>query len=186
MTVTTRMTVKEFDEFVQQQNKLFEFIGGEVVEVVSNNYSSQIAGLILFYIQLHCHENNINGHITGADGGYIISGERYIPDVAFISAERQPEPSHAAYNENVPDLAVEVLSPGNTDRDIRLKMVNYRDAGVTLWIVSPDKYEVEVYEQGKKGCVMTLDDTIEGGDVLPELRISVKSIFPDKKDISND
>ncbi|MEJ5197516.1 MAG: SdrD B-like domain-containing protein, partial [Anaerolineae bacterium] len=49
--------------------------------------------------------------VTGADGGYRVGDERYIPDVAFVSQSRQPAPSRDAYNAIAPDLAVEVLSP---------------------------------------------------------------------------
>jgi Uma2 family endonuclease len=76
---TKRMTIEEFDKWVflpENLDKSFEFIGGEIVEVVSNNYSSEIAGEMLFQIKLFLRENKLKGHVTGADGGYIVSGER--------------------------------------------------------------------------------------------------------------
>lgn len=53
------------------------------------------------------------GEMTGADGGYTIGGEQYIPDCAFVSYLRQPASTTEAYPAIAPDLVVEVLSPGN-------------------------------------------------------------------------
>ncbi|MGQ9889985.1 MAG: Uma2 family endonuclease [Aggregatilineales bacterium] len=83
--------------------------------------------------------------MTGADGGYVVGGERYIPDVAFISFTRQPEPSHAAYNPQPPDLAVEVLSPPDKAAVLRIKIVNYLRAGTAVWLVDPAQKTVEIY-----------------------------------------
>ena len=57
----------------------------------SNPYVSEISALIIFFVQLYLREQGIKGHVTGEAGGYIVSGERYAPDVAFISREKQPE-----------------------------------------------------------------------------------------------
>ncbi len=45
-----RMSVAEFEAFIREPEQLeqdFEYVGGEVVAVVSNNYSSEIAALIM-------------------------------------------------------------------------------------------------------------------------------------------
>jgi Uma2 family endonuclease len=149
-----------------------------VIEVVSNNYSSEIAMLIGAMLLVFVRENDL-GRVTGADGGYVVSGDRYIPDVAFISKERQPEPSHAAYNPNPPDLAVEVLSPTDAPEVVRIKIVNYLHAGVTVWLVNPDKRQVEIYVPGQMADTVGIDDTLDGGDVLPGFRLAVKDIFPE-------
>lgn len=52
------------------------------------------------------------GHVTGADGGYIIGAPHYfVPDVTFISRACQPELPRTGYNPVPPDLAVKVISP---------------------------------------------------------------------------
>lgn len=87
------VTTEMFEAFIQQpQNadKLFELIGGEIFEVPSNPYVSKIASRISgeLYIYLKTHDI---GHLTGEAGGYMVGGERYAPDVAFISYEKQAE-----------------------------------------------------------------------------------------------
>lgn len=174
------MTVEEFDQFVllpENVDRAFEFIGGEIIEVVANNYSSQIAMLLGAKITEFVVANNL-GQVTGADGGYWVSGERYIPDVGFISKTRQPQPSHETYNPNPPDLAVEVLSPTNDPTDVRIKIVNYLRAGTTVWLVNPDKQRVEVYAPDAAPKTFGIEDVLEGGKVLPDFKLAVRDIFP--------
>jgi Uma2 family endonuclease len=126
------------------------------------------------------------GYVTGADGGYRVSGERYIPDAAFISTARQPQPSHEAYNPNPPDLAVEVLSPTNDPGEMRVKIVNYLLAGTVLWVVDPDLKRVEVYVPGQTPKTLGIDDVLDGGNVLPGFSLAVRDIFPEEAQNSQD
>jgi Uma2 family endonuclease len=99
--------------------------------------------------------------------------------VAYISKIRQPVQPPDAYNPIALDLAVEVLSPSNDDEEMRLKVANYLAAGTLVWVVDADKQRVEVYEAGKPSVVLGINDTLDGGDVLPEFHLSVESIFAD-------
>ena len=175
-----RRTVEEFDTLVmlpENADKSFEFIGGEIIQMVSNNYSSETAALIIFFIQTYLRQSGTRGRITGADGGYIIGGERYIPDVAYISYKKQPEPCHDAYNPTPPDLAVEVMSPADSERQLSIKIGNYLTAGVMLWVVRPDIQEVEIYSPGQPVRVIDINSTLDGGDVLPGFTLAGKDIF---------
>lgn len=174
------MTVEEFDRFAllpENADRLLEYIGGEVVEVVSNNYVSVVAMIIGARLATFVYEHGL-GLVTGANGGYCVSGERYIPKAAYISITRQPESSHDAYNPNAPDLAVEVISPSNTGKEIRIKVANYLSAGTMMWVVDPDAKQVEVYVPGQPVRTLTVKDTLDGGDLLPGFTLAVKTIFP--------
>lgn len=177
---TQRMTVEEFEQLValpENADRRFEYIGGEAVEVVSNQRSSALAYNIGFFIKLYLREEGTGGIVTGADGGYMIGNERYIPDVAYISPARQTEISDQAYGPVPPDLVVEVLSPSNDPDDMRIKVVNYLRAGTTVWIVNPDKRHVEVYAPGQAPERITEDGTLDGGDILPGFTLAVSDIF---------
>jgi Uma2 family endonuclease len=182
MAVQTRpYTIEEFDQIVMQPEnaeRRLQYIGGDIVEVVSNNYSSQVAARILIRLGVYVESKDL-GHVTGADGGYRVAGERYIPDVAFISKTRQPEASHEVYNPNAPDLAVEVLSPSDKPDDMRLKIANYLAAGTLVWVVEPEAKTVEVYTPGQKARRIRVAETLDGGAVLPGFALVVKDIFPE-------
>jgi Uma2 family endonuclease len=180
--ITLQMSVAEFDEWVlrpENIERLYEYIGGEVVEVPSKPYVSKIAGRILTLIGVYLMTHDI-GHVTGEAGGYMVSGERYAPDVAFISYARQPELAQSGYNPNPPELAVEVVSNSASREEqqtLRRKITGYLGAGVVVWVVDPASRTVEVHRPGAAAQVLDENATLEGGDILPDFKLLVKDIF---------
>ncbi|MGI0150302.1 MAG: Uma2 family endonuclease, partial [Thermoplasmata archaeon] len=90
------------------------------------------------------------GIVLAGDAGFVLSRRPDTvrgPDVAFISKERLREiGSPRTYFEGAPDLAIEVLSPGNRPGDVRSKVADYLAAGTRLvWCVDPAKRRVRVY-----------------------------------------
>ncbi|MCZ7541298.1 MAG: Uma2 family endonuclease [Anaerolineae bacterium] len=146
---------------------------------MSNSYSSLVAARILIKLGAFLEGANVAGYLTGADGGYQVGDERYIPDVAFVVKARQPEPSHETYNPLAPDLAVEVISPSDDLNVLRVKVGNYLAAGTTVWVVRPEAKAVEVYAPGQPVRRVSADGALDGGDVLPGLSLPVKDLFPD-------
>lgn len=180
-----RYTVEEFDQFVllpHNADRLFEFVGGEIIEVVSNNLASAISAAILAEIQVFAKKNRL-GWVTGADGGYIVGGERYIPDAAFISRARQEKPLPEAYNPNPPDLAVEVVSSDRADElhALRIKVSNYLAVGTVVWVVTPESRQIEVYIPGQPVTIHNADGTLDGGAVLPGFTLKIAEIFSEEE-----
>lgn len=177
-----RMTAEEFDQYAalpENVERVLEYIGGEIYDVPSNAFASFIAGLILTFINNFIRERGIAGYVTGEAGGYMVAGERYAPDVAFISAARQPELAKEGYNPNPPELAVEVEFPVTPEsgRKLLRKMANYLSVGTLLWVVYPETKTVEVYAPGQPVRVLDVNGTLDGGDVLPGFTLAVKAIF---------
>lgn len=175
------MTDVQFDQFVElheNRDKLFEYIGGEAVEVPSNPYASYIGGRVFRPVSNFVEEHGL-GYVTGEAGGYLVSGEKYAPDVAYISKLRQPELARQGYNPNPPDLAVEVDFPSTyqSQRDLRIKVANYLAAGTLVWVVLPDVKAVEVYAPGQPIKLFGVEDVLDGGAVLPGFTLPVKEIF---------
>ena len=106
------------------------------------------------------------------------SGRIRLPDVSFVSKARlprtlEPVPSLA------PDLAIEVLSEGNTADEMRLKLAEYFQSGTRLaWLVDPATRSVAVYTTpDQPATVASEPDHLDGGAVLPGLVIDVADIF---------
>ena len=177
------MTTGEFDKWVflpENTDKSFEYIGKEIIEKVSIWYSSLVAAEIGFHIRLHMREHNIKGHVTGTDGGYIVKGERYIPDIAYISAKRQKQASREAYNSNYPDLAIEVVSPTDREQDLTIKIGNYMAAGTVVWVVYPESKQVNIFVPGKSVKRLNESDSINGSPVFPDFELNVSEMFPEE------
>lgn len=179
--IVQRMTAEAFDAFTElpeNADKLFEFVGGDVFEVPSNPYASKISINFTIPIALFVKERDL-GHITGEAGGYMVFGERYAPDVAFIFKIKQPELARQGYNPIPPDLAVEIDFPSTyeSQRNLRIKTANYLAVGTTVWIVYPESKTVEVYVPGKKVEIVDIEGTLDGGDVLPGFTLALKDVF---------
>ncbi|MDX2163613.1 MAG: Uma2 family endonuclease [bacterium] len=183
--IITRVSLEEFERFIdrpENADRRFEWIGGEIVEVPSNPYSSEIASLIAFFMRLFLHQHGLKGHVTGEGGGYTVMGERYAPDAAYISAERQQAlPYTEGHNPFPPQLAVEVVSPSDRVPKLLRKVGNYLAAGTVVWVVYPIEQEVEVYVPNQPVRIFGMQDTLDGGNVLPDFRLAVREIFPPRE-----
>ena len=174
------ISAEEFERIVlrpENATRNLELIAGEVVEkMVSSPRSSAIGAFITGALAMFIRQHDL-GRVTGADGGYVVGEDKYIPDAAYISKARQPEQPSDAYNPLAPVLAVEVLSPTNDDEEMRVKVVNYLAAGTEVWVVNPDKQRVDVHRPGQAVQVLRLDDTLDGGALLPGFTLAVREIF---------
>jgi Uma2 family endonuclease len=171
------MTVEEFEAVSnapENSEKILEFIAGEIHEIPSRPYNSSLAGIISAHIFIYLKSNNL-GHLTGKGGGIALRDERYHSDVAFTSYEKlhQILPT-MVYLDVPPDLVVELLEP---EDDLTIKLGNYLAAGTMVWIVRPDKKQIEVYESGKIVKIYRENDTIKLETVLPSVELKLSDIF---------
>jgi Uma2 family endonuclease len=103
------------------------------------------------------------------------------PDCTVVRAERlatldNPDPG---YMPIIPDLAVEVVSPNDTAREIAVKLREYRAAGFPLvWVVEPDQRIVTVYPNPGKPYTLSEDDEIRAESALPGFVCKVSDLFP--------
>ncbi|MBL8156663.1 MAG: Uma2 family endonuclease [Anaerolineae bacterium] len=178
----------DLDEFLavalapENADRRLQRIDGEIVEVVSNNQSSEIGFTIGSELYSFVRPRKL-GRVTGSDGGYTILGEQYIPDCAFVSHQRQPQTTTEAYPEVAPDVVVEVLSPSNTasgdERDrLSRKVANYLAAGCELWLVYPDEKKLERYVAGEPVQTYRSGDTLPGRGLLEGFRLDIASVWP--------
>jgi Uma2 family endonuclease len=108
------------------------------------------------------------------------------PDVLFLSAERtgirgRAELRGLQFLEIPPDLVVEVLSPGNTRRDIEGKLEDYRRIGVKeCWLVSPEAETIEVMSFSAEGVtsigVYGTDGSLQSR-VLGDFTLQLREVF---------
>jgi Uma2 family endonuclease len=172
-------TLEEFDRLIElpeNADKRLEFIDGEIIEVPSNPYSSQIAMLFVYFIQHYLMQKPI-GFLTGEGAGYMIGGWRLSPDVAYVSKARQESLAKRGYNPIAPDLVVEVVSPTDEQWQIRRKLGIYGQAGVFVWLVYPERKIVELYAPNEPVVIMDENSVLNGGDILPGFTLSPSDIW---------
>ena len=84
-----------------------------------------------------------------------------------------------------PDLVVEILSPGNGEREMGIKFEVYQEAGVLeYWIVDPSKHVVLQYVRNEAGIFTSLAPVTEGAElrsaVFTDLRFPLGEVFMQK------
>ncbi|MCU0499984.1 MAG: Uma2 family endonuclease [Anaerolineae bacterium] len=173
---TTRQTVEQFLAWSHGQDRLFELIDGEVHEKMASFTPSKIALRIGRFIGNYLDEHPI-GEVTGADGTYLMSPtDAYMPDVGYIAKTRIPETLEGVMPVP-PDLA-EVKSPSDSYRELRRKAEKYIAFGTSIvWLVFPEKHMIEVYIGTTEEQILTLNDTLTGGDLLPGFTLPLGQIF---------
>ncbi|MGH7193403.1 MAG: Uma2 family endonuclease, partial [Candidatus Saccharimonadales bacterium] len=166
-------------EIERSENRLCELVEGVLVEKVVGFYESVLAIAIARRLGDFVEAHNL-GVVTGEGGMMrLFPGLVRIPDVAFASWNEFPEGvTDEPVPHIVPDLAVEVLSEGNTKQEMDRKLSDYFDAGVRLvWLVEPRKKTVEVFSGKDASTLLDENATLCGGEVLPGFSLALRSLF---------
>jgi Uma2 family endonuclease len=105
------------------------------------------------------------------------------PDLALVSFERWPRgravPKSPAW-EVVPNLAIEVVSPSNLANDVVEKIEDYFLAGVQrVWVIYPEVEKLYDYNSPTSVRILTPDESLDGGDILPGLRVPLTEFLVD-------
>jgi Uma2 family endonuclease len=122
------------------------------------------------------------GAVYAAETGFILRRNPdtvRAPDVAFIRQQRVQEVGDVAgYWPGAPDLAIEVVSPSDSYAEVEEKVFEWLEAGTLMvLVVNPRRRSVTVYRSLADIIVLTQNDALDGGDVMPGWIMPVKDIF---------
>lgn len=183
-TVIGLYTVDEFEDFIalpENHNKLLELIHGVIVEKMPTEEHGIIAATIARLLG-----NYVAPRKLGRVGVEVRHGkptDKYndrLPDVSFRRGN-DPVVKKGAVPQ-MPDLAVEIQSPDDKVRDMREKAHYYLQNGSKLvWLVYPENKTIEVCTLNSNNELTmktaTIEDTLDGGDLLSEFTASVQEIL---------
>jgi Uma2 family endonuclease len=100
------------------------------------------------------------------------------PDISYWTRDRLKEVP-IGYIAISPDMLVEVLSPSNTSKQIRLKLIEFFASGVRLvWVISPEDRTLTIYRTPDEGRLLHETATVTGEDVLPGFTCRVSDLLP--------
>lgn len=119
------------------------------------------------------------GHLMRRDPDVVLA-----PDVSFVAADRFPPAGlpDDGFIPVVPTLAIEVVSPGDSETEVAAKVSDYLAAGVgRVWIVRPKRATVTVFSGGPEsrtisGGVLTSEDA---GFAVPGFELRLDELFAD-------
>jgi Uma2 family endonuclease len=160
--------------------RLVELVDGVLVEKPMGYYESRLALVLMIFVEEYLREHDLG--ITVGEKGHmrVKRNQVRVPDGAFYSWRHFPDrklPRGQILN-IVPDLAVEVLSPDNTRREMKRKRREYFAGGAQLvWQVNPKKRQVAVYTAPKVFTLVEENQTLKGEPVLPGFRLKIRDWF---------
>jgi len=173
-------TEKDVIKIRDRERRLFELVDGVLVEKVMSYWESVLAIELGRLLGNFVNRRKL-GSLAGEAGMLRLSpGLVRIPDLSFISRARlaRHRRTRARILPLAPDLAIEVLSEGNTPREMARKVSEYFATGCRLvWFVDPRTRTVAVYTSPAKPITLTEKQTLIGGDVLPGFRLRLRNLF---------
>lgn len=151
--------------------------------------SSAIAIRIVIALGAYVQRHDL-GEITGADGGYVLFRDPDTvrgPDVAFVRHERlSGRDGIPEFFEGAPDLVVEVLSPSDRHRNLRVKIAEYLATGTSLvWVFDMWAKTATVYRPYTPPQILREGASLDGEDVVPGFRLELSTVWPPRHHVLN-
>ena len=152
-----------------------------------NLYHQKIVGNLFLAVGSFLRHKKCNAFVAPFDvrlpkTGSQSDAETYTvvqPDICVVCDESKLDERGC---KGAPDLVVEVLSPGNTRREMRDKFSLYEESGVLeYWLVDPTHQVVTRYIRNEEGIFigkrpLTDQETLET-PILPGLVIELSEVF---------
>jgi Uma2 family endonuclease len=127
-------------------------------------------------------ETNELGVVYAAETGFRLGSSPDTVRAADVSFVRQEQIAAVGigpgFRIGAPDLAVEVVSPGDRPGEVTEKVQDWLDAGTRLVIIiEPRKQMVTVYRSLTESTELTINNELTGGDVVPGWAMPVSALF---------
>jgi Uma2 family endonuclease len=175
MATKTLLTVEEFVRLPEPLDCSYELVEGELITVSPGMFlHNYVRDRLLRLLAAFVEERRL-GTVVSEQSFHLFGNTVRVPDVAFVRSGRVLPPDKLP--EGAPDLAIEVISPSNTLREMEQRVSDFFAAGSTrVWLVDPEVQEV--YVHGLGGVVRRRgDETLEEPELLPGFSVKVSSLF---------
>jgi len=173
------LTLEDFLKLPEFKPPL-EYIEGRVIQKVSPNRPHGVLQSVFGAHLLNFVMTQKIGMIY-SDTRCSFGGISYIPDLSFIARGRIPRDRQGELSSEIhfaPDLAIEILSPGQTVKQISKKIRFGIQHGVRLgWLLHPVEKQVYVLRPRRRVEILKGGAILTGEDILPGYLLSLKELF---------
>ena len=180
MATTTRRIATEDDlRAMPEDGNKYELVDGEIRMSPGGARHSQVAVKLAARLLAFVQDRRI-GFVFGSDIGFRLPGGNVrSPDASFVSAGRFPDERVPDDFANMaPDLAIEVVSPGDRPRHVLDKVGEYLEAGTRLvWVIDPRKSKAVAYRSLSEVHELGIADALDGEDILPGFSCPLREIL---------
>ena len=160
----------------------YELVKGELRKMPPAGSEHGVLTLRLAWRLAQHIEKHKLGVFFAAETGFRIKSDPdtvRAPDTAFVRKERIPDTGiPKGYWEGAPDLAVEIISPGDTYLEVEEKVFDWITAGASMvWVVNPRRRTVTVHRSLRDSTLLTEEDELNGEEVIEGFQCRVAEIF---------
>jgi Uma2 family endonuclease len=159
----------------------YELVNGELVMSPAGTYGhGDIIAWLSAKLTIFIREHKLGVVFDGQSGFWMKSGNLRSPDISFLCSERvrSLNPKPKGFLQGAPDLAIEVLSPSDTVKDVTEKLADYFESGAKLvWVVNPDNKTLLVYHGTTPDRLLKSGDSIDGETIVPGFQMPVDELF---------
>jgi len=158
-----------------------ELVEGRIVKlsptkITHGDYEFQLAKFIGNFVD----EHNLGRVMVGEVGVYTGRNPDTVrgADILFISYERLAQVTPGGFMDVAPELIIEIMSPSDRWSEVRKKIKEYLDIGVTaVLIVEPDEQTIALYRSPTDIQEFTPSDTLTLEDILPGFSLPLNQLF---------
>jgi len=158
-----------------------ELIYGELVMMSPAGFGhGEIASRIAMFLGNFVEEHDLGVVLAAETGFYVERSPDLVraPDASFVRKARIPKAEWNNFFSGVPDLAVEVVSPGDTPRVVAEKVNMWLAHGtISCWVADPKLMTVTIHRAATQPIQLTLQDKIENDPAVPGFILPISKIF---------
>ncbi len=182
-----RLSLEEWSRLYDTEGP-FEYVEGKRIPLSPNKFEHGLLLKRLFAVLLAYEESSHLGEVfiempfVQLDTSSWVKGSR-VPDLLFILTEKLR--LYKAQLENygdkplilVPDLAIEIVSPGNTYTEVDDKVTEYLADGVqAVWVVNPRNQSIKVHRLNMPDVRFRAGETLID-ELLPGFSMELAKLF---------
>jgi Uma2 family endonuclease len=179
MATTTRAATEEDLLRTPQDGQKYELVDGQIRVTPAGYRHGRVCVRIAVRLGAFVEERRL-GHVLDSSTGFRLPGGNVrLPDVSFVARERIPD-GHGpeGFADLAPDLAIEVLSPGDRPRYVLDKVGEYLQAAARLvWVIDPKRRTAVVYRSLTDVQTLGPEDCLDGEDVVPGFRCRLSEVI---------
>jgi Uma2 family endonuclease len=181
MTVAPQILTAE-DLWRLPNDRRRELVKGELRTMAPAGFEhGAVIDNLQFLLTAHVRKYRL-GIVVGAETGFLLARDPDTvrgTDIAFVSTGRLPQGERPkGYFPGAPDLAVEVVSPGDTNAEVQEKVEDYLKAGTRLvWEVNPRRRTVIIHRPECAPVLLVETDRLTEDVVVPQFSCLIVEIF---------
>ena len=174
----TKAATEETLLSMPEDGRKYELVNGRILVSPAGMRHGQIIVRLTMRLAGYVLDHHL-GEVLDSSTGYRLPwGDVRSPDVSFVAAGRLPAPMPSDFGIVAPDLAAEVLSPGDSRSEVRRKVDDYLRWGVRLiWIIDPRAGNATVYRPGDSPHEVAGHQALEGADVVPGFTCALSDLL---------